>query len=691
MKLLKNIPNILYTLLAIYLLSLPLLIKIGVEFIAIFFLFFFASLALFIYKLYEFRKTKKLNTFQKLILTGLTLLFLGIILSNIYYGTLDRFVKYSTYYIGALGFYFISLRYGIPKYLKIVFFLFIIINLGFSFYTMFFKAYIKVLPLIHTDLLGQRPVRYFGYREVLFSKFVCRPNGLYFYPTTFTIGMFLLSLIVFTNKKRLGMFLAFVGSLLSITRTTILITTSLLFYDLFKKKKVFLISSVVVVLLLTSVMVLPVDKIGIKNPLARTKSSNSDRMVSYQVSMDHWIHKNNVFPLGGFTEVEDSKASKLPLGSHSTYVAMIYKYGILGFAGFMMILLTVMIRYFKRSRNKIEAFLLCASLLLIMVFEDFLLDPINYLMLFILLGLYSRQSSVSLKKQNNRIVVPKKGNNDFLLICTTIAGGNNENNLMRMLDSLPLQNMNMKKLKVILVYQNCPYTELELKQQFREYPFVLPMAEEDIISLSKARNIALKYANKNNLIKDQTVVGFADDDCWYYEDVLKQIQMAFTEKQMDIIAGVYSDKEDCIPLQRFIGETRKMDYEIALKYTSSITTYYKGYVIKNNGLFDERFGVGAELGAAEDVDYLIRALKNGYKGVYDPMYVIGHEVKAGNKYRYFKGNLALIAKHSGDIPQFNLILVRRILGGIRNILIKKMSIKDFAISLKIAGSMIFKK
>jgi GT2 family glycosyltransferase len=79
-------------------------------------------------------------------------------------------------------------------------------------------------------------------------------------------------------------------------------------------------------------------------------------------------------------------------------------------------------------------------------------------------------------------------------------------------------------------------------------------------------------------------------------------------------------------------------------------------IIEDVGLFDERFGAGAYLKAAEDTDYIHRVYRKGYKIEYQPDLVVHHfhgrktldEVRKLHA-QYNIGNGALYAKHCTDL------------------------------------------
>ncbi len=127
------------------------------------------------------------------------------------------------------------------------------------------------------------------------------------------------------------------------------------------------------------------------------------------------------------------------------------------------------------------------------------------------------------------------------------------------------------------------------------------------IGLSVARNAGLEHASGE-------IICFPDDDCTYPPELLENIHRFFTENDYDILMGKTIDKQTgAIVAGRNESGERELSHFFTL---GSSTTLF----IKNIGdtRFDERFGIGGIFGSEEEHDLVLRLLKSGYKGFYNP-------------------------------------------------------------------------
>lgn len=138
------------------------------------------------------------------------------------------------------------------------------------------------------------------------------------------------------------------------------------------------------------------------------------------------------------------------------------------------------------------------------------------------------------------------------------------------------------------------------------------------IGLSKARNLALKFARGD-------VVFFSDDDADY------------SDFDFSILDELFS-KHDLVSFQLKIAPDGLRNYgNRAFPYSEkylgvieifslclSLSVAVKRKLLSNVGGFDERFGAGAIYGGSEETDLLLKLYEKGYKPFYTPRLIVMH-------------------------------------------------------------------
>lgn len=177
---------------------------------------------------------------------------------------------------------------------------------------------------------------------------------------------------------------------------------------------------------------------------------------------------------------------------------------------------------------------------------------------------------------------------------------------------------------------------------------------ESRLGLSNARNTALKMATGDVLV-------FIDDDIWPQLDWLNEIAQEFAVNPSIALLGgrVLSTKEHLQTVGVITRETRQIFTELdGAEMVSSANFAFRRDVLKHVVGFDPRLGAGTEFGGGEDVDFLYRAIKTGFKLLYAPNVTVyknhdctTHEQACKLEYNRGKGAVAYFLKHifSGDI------------------------------------------
>jgi len=188
----------------------------------------------------------------------------------------------------------------------------------------------------------------------------------------------------------------------------------------------------------------------------------------------------------------------------------------------------------------------------------------------------------------------------------------------RFLDSLRVQTH--RGFRVVVVDQN---------DDERLAPVLARYAELDVLhlhaprGLSRSRNAALPRLRAE-------LVAFPDDDCAYPPDLLERTARRFAaDPGLDGLTG-----RDLDPAGRgsraWPDEPRRLSTANVWYHGLSAAVALRHDLVARVGAFDEGLGLGpgARWAAAEEVDYLIRALKLGARVEFDPDFAVEHALRA---------------------------------------------------------------
>jgi len=229
----------------------------------------------------------------------------------------------------------------------------------------------------------------------------------------------------------------------------------------------------------------------------------------------------------------------------------------------------------------------------------------------------------------------------FSLVVATLG---RTTELIRLLESL--QRQSHREFEVIVVDQNHDDRLVAILKQFSEHLDLRHLHAQP--GVSRARNLGLRVATGD-------VVCFPDDDCWYGDDLLQQVNQALAENpEWD---GVIGDTVDASGKPTLPWRDRRGKLSLAMCWRRAVTYVYflRSHILERTGGFDELIGPGSGTAWAsgEDNDLLLRVLKAGYQIQYEPairvhhpdMYVAFDRAGRDKRYRYALGGGLLLRKH----------------------------------------------
>ncbi len=225
-----------------------------------------------------------------------------------------------------------------------------------------------------------------------------------------------------------------------------------------------------------------------------------------------------------------------------------------------------------------------------------------------------------------------------------------------------LNTQNYKNFELIVCDQN-PNTIIKEQIDNFHSEFDVRYIKIDVPGLSNARNHGLDVANGD-------IIGFVDDDCSYPADFFEKISNYFVENNDLRIKSVSIRNEKDLSLLPFTPIKEKVP--ITFRNIFDTITSVGFFHSKNNNVrFDKKFGLGAEFGSCEEMDYVYQLLLNGFSGFYLPeLYVMHPKVlnlkdqNINNVFKRSKGHGAYFKKN--NLPMFKslqIILIRP-LGGL---------------------------
>jgi GT2 family glycosyltransferase len=182
------------------------------------------------------------------------------------------------------------------------------------------------------------------------------------------------------------------------------------------------------------------------------------------------------------------------------------------------------------------------------------------------------------------------------------------------------------------------------------------------LSSSQSRNLGLAHAEQLGLLDAVDLVAFPDDDVRYPPGLLARVHSLMVDGS-DLACGLYAPDAATVDRRRFPAQAASVTPRLVVRAASCSTVFLSARGVRAVGRFDERFGLGACYGSSEDTDYALRAVAAGLRGVYEPSLLVEHPYKPSRPVQYYRGNVAVLAKH-GRRGGTGLLLVRRLASGI---------------------------
>lgn len=140
--------------------------------------------------------------------------------------------------------------------------------------------------------------------------------------------------------------------------------------------------------------------------------------------------------------------------------------------------------------------------------------------------------------------------------------------------------------------------------------------------LSHARNAGLELV-------DADVVAFPDDDCVYPPGLLSRVgELLTADAGLDGVTGRAEDASGASS-DSWSEDAAILTADNLWNRGISFAIFLRRALVERVGGFDERLGLGSPepWASGEEIDYLIRAVREGARIAYDPSLVVRHAVR----------------------------------------------------------------
>ena len=185
--------------------------------------------------------------------------------------------------------------------------------------------------------------------------------------------------------------------------------------------------------------------------------------------------------------------------------------------------------------------------------------------------------------------------------------------------------------------------------------------------LSAARNVGIGWCAGE-------IIGFPDDDCVYPPGVLAAVDAAFGDVGLDVLSGVARSPEGGLGSGRWSVEAGAITERDVWTQVIAFNLFLRRSMLERIGGFDAMLGVGVVHGSCEDTDLVIRALRVGGNGWYDPALAVVHPdkrltpVAVARAFTYAAGFGYVLRKHGYGLRAIVTYVARPIGGMVLSVL-----------------------
>src|SRR5664279_1181756 len=171
--------------------------------------------------------------------------------------------------------------------------------------------------------------------------------------------------------------------------------------------------------------------------------------------------------------------------------------------------------------------------------------------------------------------------------------------------------------EVILVDQN---RDERLLSVLRAHPALSIRHLRSERGLSRSRNVGLRFACGD-------IIAIPDDDCWYPETLVASVVAWFgAHPDFHGLSTIKKDADGKPVGPKWPRSAREIVLANVFECAISSTIFLRRSVVESVGDFNQAIGVGARSAyqAGEETDYLLRALKAGFRLWYEPALTVHH-------------------------------------------------------------------